>query len=238
MITGFAVTGSQVPAGRVEFIGSLAGNATGGAYKIPLRIVYPIAPSPVLNRAVIEVWNSGYVEQFGVRGTVFLADGGYLVLGIDHLVNTMGYTYVEHEWNKDLVDQQLATGISNFHVAQFFGALAFPFDPTWAIAQATDAYEIMADASTFTRNPLAFNAFAGLPPPPTTAKAFSFTCSQPAMLIRGFAGSSLNSGLGGGFPNGLVYEGMFACGAGSQARQQNNVAPGFFTMGFLDGATP
>lgn len=238
MITSFVITGSSVLAGRVEVIGNLAGTAVGGPYKVPLRIVYPTGASPVLNRAVIEPWNNVFVEEFGVMGTTVF-DFVYQMIGITHLVETMGYTYVEHEWNKQLVNGQLAAAFSSPHTAAlFFGALAFPFDPTWLISAGTDGYEIMADASTFARNPLAWNPFAALPAPPIAAKCFAYGFSQPGMLLRGFAADLRNSTLGLGFPNGLVYEGTLAVACGAQKRTLTNVAPGFVTYSFHDGATP
>lgn len=238
MITSFVITGSAVLANRVEVIGNLAGNAAGGPYKVPLRIVYPTGASPVLNRALIEPWNNAFVETFGINGTTVF-DFGYAMFGMVHLVEALGYTYVEHEWNKQLVDAQVAAAFSSPHSAQlFFGALAFPFDPTWRISAGTDGYEIMADVSTFTRNPLAWNPFPALPPPPPAAKCFGYGFSQTGMLQRGFAATLRNSTLGGGFPNGLVYEGILATVCGSQRRTLTNIAPGFGTYGFHDGATP
>jgi len=237
MITGFVITGSNALANSVEVIGNLAGNATGGPYKVPLRLVYPTGASPVLNRTVIEVWNNSLVEQFGVVGTTII-DYAYLVLDVQRLVEGLGYSYVEHEWNKGLVDQQVATGISNFHAAQTFGALAFPFDPTWRISAGTDSYDIMADVSAFSRNPAAFASFGILPPPPPSGKCFGFGGSQPATLLRQYAMTLRNSTLGAALPNGLVYEGILAALCGSQVRVMDNVAPAFYTAGRVDGATP
>lgn len=239
MITTFTITGSNVLANSVEVIGNLEGNAAGGPYKIPLRIVYPTGGSPVLRRAVIEPWNNVFVERFTATGTTII-DIAYHVLGIPYLVEERGYTYVEHEWNKLMIDGQVAAGISPRHTANlFFGALPFPVDPTLVISAATDGYEIMADVSTFTRNPTAYNAFAGLPSPSPSDKAFSFGASQTGMLLRDFAMNSRNSSLGAGFPNGLVYEGTFAGLPGSQVRTLVNVpALGFYVYDAVPGPTP
>jgi len=237
-IQGFAVTASAVLANRVEVVGNLSGTAPGGPYKIPLRIVYPTGPSPILRRAVVETWNSVLAETFGLKGAVIF-DLGYQLLTMPFLVEQLGYTYVGHEWNKHLVDAQVASNFSSPHTAQmFFGAQPVPFDAGWKISAGSDGYTIMADVSKFARNPLAIDPFASLPPPPACDKAFGYGFSQTGTHMRGFAALGKNSAFGAGLPNGLVYEGILAANCGAEIRELVDGGAGYFRYGFHDGATP
>ena len=243
-ITSFVVTGSQLLAGRVEVIGNLSGVAPGGNYKIPLRLVYPTGTTN--NCAIAEPWNSVGLDLYGVptpagMNSQTLASVCYNIAQLTYLVGgtpaALGYTYVTHEWSKWVVDLELAAGTAIPATAQALGALPIPFDPTWTIPQGTDGNTIMADVSTFVRNPLAFNPFNLLPPPPVNTKVIGFGFSQVGQLMRGFASQLLNSGLGVGFPNGLVYEAILAVVCGALTRVQTNIAPGFNTNPFFYGAT-
>lgn len=243
MITAFVITGSQLLPGRVEVIGNLSGTAPGGNYKVPVRIVYPTGLSN--GRAIIEPWNSVGVDLFATGtpaavGAQAITSVCYGISQIPYLVGgtptSQGYTYVTHEWSKYCVDTQLSAGAAVPN-NQGGAALPIPFDPTWAIPQGTDAYQIMADVSTLARNPLAYNPFNLLAPPPANGKAIGFGFSQVGQLMRGFASQLLNSGLGGGFPNGLVYEGIFAGSNGAFQRIQTNISPGYSTNSTFYGAT-
>jgi hypothetical protein len=238
-ITSFAIVASQVVVGRAEVVGNLSGIAPGGAYKIPLRLVYPSGSSNGV--AISEPWNSTQIDGFGIKGGT-LASIAYFLQQIPYLVggtaSSVGYTYVTHEWSKFVVDQELATSFAPPQAAVAFGALPIAFDATWVIAAGQDAYTIMADVSTFVRDPLAFNPFSLLPAPPSNDKVIGYGYSQTGMLLRGFATQLLNSSLGVGFPNGLVYEGTMACACGSTIRVQTNVGPGFVTWTRAPGATP
>lgn len=242
-ITAFVITGSQLLAGRVEVIGNLSGTAPGGNYKVPVRIVYPTGSSNA--RAIIEPWNSVGVDLFATGtpaavGAQAITSACYGISQIPYLVGgtpaSQGYTYVTHEWSKYCVDTELAAGAAVPN-NQGGAALAIPFDPTWSIPQGTDAYQIMADVSTLARNPLAFNPFTLLQPPPANGKVIGFGFSQAGQLMRGFASQLLNSGLGGGFPNGLVYEASLAVSNGAFQRVQNNVGPGYSSNNTFYGAT-
>jgi hypothetical protein len=242
-ITSFVITGSQLLPGRVEVIGNLSGTAPGGNYKVPVRIVYPTGFSNA--RAIIEPWNSAGVDVFatGTPAAVAaqaLASTCYNIAQVPYLVggtpSSQGYTYVTHEWSKYVVDVQLAAAAAVPN-NQGGAALPIPFDPTWAIPQGTDAYQIMADVSALARNPIAFNPFAGLAPPPVNGKVIGYGFSQVGQLQRGFASQLLNSGLGGGFPGGLVYEAILAVSNGAFQRIQNNIPPGYSVNNTFYGAT-
>jgi hypothetical protein len=244
-LTRFTIDAARsiVAAGNVQLVGLLEGVATGGAYKVPARFVYPTGASPVVNAAIVEPWNNTNIERFGFPSgndqsppVMFSVLGAWM--GYQFITETMGFSGISFEWNKDAIDQ--------FSAAGAVGPMNPPtptvaFDAAWVIALATDGYEIMADASTFARAPVGFlnDPFGLAPPaPPNAATAYMLGFSQTGAMVRGFIKDGHNSALGGTFPGGLVVDGSYAMGNGAIKRVIDNVSTGFVTYATDAAETP
>lgn len=253
-ITGFTITGAPdlTDPDRVQIIGTLTGTAGANPYVIPMRFIYPRGASPVLHRAVQEMWNSNAIESMGINGGAII-DRAFYTLQIPWLVNQMGFSYIGIEWSKFVTDSSVANGVAPIHGASLLPtpALPIPYNPAWIITQGTDGFQIMADASAFVRDPLALPfaaaAFAGAgligaDAPPTAAKVIGYGCSvQAGGLIRNWAmvGNNTLYAVGPSYPAGLVFDAMSVTTNGATCRTLDNVsAPMWGQYTYIGGETP
>jgi hypothetical protein len=232
----------------ITLIGSLTGVATGGAYKVPVKFSYPAGGSPIKNASIVEPWNNTHIEAFGTYAASPNDQGPQLMvgqfgakMGVTEMCTEQGWCGVSFEWNKDVLDQYLADGV--------FPSLSgqpgtIPFDGTWVIGDGPDGWEIMADASLFCRNPMAYivdggGFLVGKDNPPTSVFTCLFGYSQNGTAVRGFADGMFNSALAGPHPGAVACDAII-CGANGAISRALNSDPGqlYHAYSVVDGETP
>ncbi len=223
---------------RVEVQGTLEGTATGGAYKVPCHFIYPKGATTPNNVGLVEAINTVCYEASTANALHF--EAVQQAVSKEWLVETEGYSFFAVMWDKNAVDRNAAATASP-PTGPVPRTQPIPFDDTWVIAAGTDAPEIIRDASLFLRTPTMTDPDTLLPPaaPAASSGVIGSGLSQTGELMREYAMASRNSGLGGGMPNSLVFEGIIPMQAGSAIRESTtDAADAFLQYSFSAGAPP
>jgi hypothetical protein len=163
----------------------MEGTAPGGAYSVPVVLIFPIAATDYNGFAVVDVVNTFTVgdPKWVLGGRVFPVARAHL--GDDYLF-----------------------GNGNFYVGVLWDKTAAEFLQTGAIVAPSDGYEILRDVARLARHPAGAHFPVDFALPRAADKVVAYGYSQSASLLRGWYFRHLNTQ--GGSP---VFDGALIHGA-------------------------
>lgn len=162
----------------------VSGAASGGAYSVPALLAYPSRRSDANGFAIVDPYNTVLFSIPGFPGGPFLTREAHRFLGDEYMFGH-GNVYIAVLWDKSVVEAR----------------------NEGFIAAASDAYDVLRDASALVRSPRSMPYPRRFKRPPAASKVVAVGYSQSSNLLRDFYLNHQNTS------EGLTFDGALLGGS-------------------------